>query len=196
MGQTHQKAVMKKKKYHICSTVHVKSAFFFHTGMPWCICSFVMWSGVNINISFLALSPQRAEGAQTSARSMDGCLKSAVGVLQLFCQTQQPTYPPNPVSNTWDLKDPPPPIFLRLARVNRINLCPSRFKTETARQRITLGLPSFSRQLDRNVPTTLLPSRLWGKIKRPLHVWIFIKANETMQTCWVISPGFTAERWK
>lgn len=74
-----------------------------------------------------------------------------------------------------------PPICLRLVRVNRINPCPSRFKAESAGQRITLRLPSSVRQLGRSALTTQPPPLLGGKFKRPLHVWIFIRANETLR---------------
>ena len=56
-----------------------------------------------------------------------------------------------------------PPICLRLVRVNRINPCPSRFKAESACQRITLRLPSSIRQLGRSALTTQPPPLLRGE---------------------------------
>lgn len=167
-------------KYHICLSVHTQSDFFYYTGILQCICStlavvpFEMWSGVNINISLLVLSPQRTERAQTSGRGTDRRLQSAVGVLRLLRQTIPP--PLQPVTlETWET-----PICLRLVRVNRINPCPSRFKAESARRRLILRLPSSIRQLGRNAQATLPPPLFLGKMKRPLHVWIFIRANETL----------------
>lgn len=154
---------------------------FYYTGILRCICStlavvpFEMWSGVNINISLLVLSPQRTEGAQTSGRGTDRRLQSAVGVLRLLRQTTPPHTLLPVTLETWET-----PICLRLVRVNRINPCPSRFKAEPARRRLILRLPSSIRQLGRNAQATLPPPLFLGKMKRPLHVWIFIRANETL----------------
>ncbi len=97
-----------------------------------------------------------------------------------FAPNHRPLYPPHalqPVTlETWET-----PICLRLVRVNRISPCPSRFKAEPARRRLILRLPSSIRQLGRNAQATLPPPLFLGKMKRRLHVWIFIRANETLR---------------
>lgn len=141
---------------HLLLGAYAVWLFFYYAGILWCICPtsaevpFEMWSGVNINISLLILSPQRTEGAQTSGRGTDRRLQSAVGVLRLLRQT--PLHPT--LQQTWET-----PICLRLVRVNRINPCPSRFKAERARRRITLRLPSSIRQLGSDHPAAASVSR-------------------------------------
>lgn len=90
---------------------------------------------------------------------------------------------------SWRLEStPPPPICLRLVSYtdNLVNPCVSKFKAELARQRVNLRLPSppttssSIRQQGRNSLTALPPAPFLGKVKWPLHAWMFISDNETL----------------
>lgn len=155
--------------------MHVQSDFFLHRNA---VVYLLVCNVIRCEYKHLSSGPVSSgvKGLKRQSKARTDASSQLLASCSFFAK---PNSPHNPALETWETP-PQSAICLRLARVNRINPCPSRFKTEPARQRIILRLLSSSRQLGRNTLTTLPPSRLLGKIKRPLHVWIFIKANETL----------------